>query len=485
MNTSNSNEAGSPKRSARSARLGWFVIIIALLITLVAIFLPRAKVAPADANSSKSASQDAEAGNVTGASGTHRRLNSAGKSKPAETAEEIVANKIRQFAQNRRVIAERIAARSNQNLPPEISAFFDAVEKGNWEEIHSRWKELATHTHQYDYSKNDRPDLEPYWQTVLDTYLPIEVAYAYDIPAQKYLDYGNAILDSLRPDMVYVGGTDDGRGIPTLLNETSDNPHIVLTQNALADGTYLDYLHELYGDRFHTLSQDDSQRAFQEYTADAQKRFEHDQNFPDEPKQVRPGENIKMLDGKVQVTGQAAVMGINEKLLQMLMQKNPDLSFAMQESFPLRGTYADALPLGPIMELGVKDAQTAFTAERAAQSVDYWRATAQLVLADPQAAGSENTLKTYSHDVNSTANLLASHNFTSEAEQAYRLASQIFPSNPEAVTGLANVLAQTGRTTEARQLLDEFGRKYPAEFKKIDKAGVTFLWSSSAAKPSP
>ena len=71
-----------------------------------------------------------------------------------------------------------------------------------------------------------------------------------DTPAQKLLDYGNAILGSLRPGMVYVGGTDNGRWIPELLNETSGSePHIIVTQNALADGRYIDFVNTLYNDR--------------------------------------------------------------------------------------------------------------------------------------------------------------------------------------------------------------------------------------------
>ena len=41
----------------------------------------------------------------------------------------------------------------------------------------------------------------------------------------------------------------------------------------------------------------------------------------------------------------------------------------MQESFPMKGTYADAAPLGPIMELGA-DEQNAFTADRAEGAVE-------------------------------------------------------------------------------------------------------------------
>jgi Flp pilus assembly protein TadD len=54
----------------------------------------------------------------------------------------------------------------------------------------------------------------------------------------------------------------------------------------------------------------------------------------------------------------------------------------------------------------------------------------------------------------------------SQAEEAYRLASQIVPGNPEAVSGLANVLEQTGRATEARRLLEDFARQYPDNAKE-------------------
>ena len=302
---------------------------------------------------------------------------------------------------------------------------------------------------------------------VLDAYGVAEQAHLW--PAKELLDYGNAILDSLQPGMVYVGGTDNGRWIPELMNDTSSGEqHIIVTQNALADGRYLDFVNNLYGDRMVPLTSDDSQRAFQEYAADAQKRLEHDQQFPNEPKQVRPGEDIRVVDGKVQVSGQTAVMGINEKLLQTLMQKNPDLTFAIQESFPLKETYADAVPLGPLMELNA-GGQDSFTPDVAAQSLDYWRTTAEQLLADPAASSSDATMKSYSHDTAAAANLLASHNFDSEAEQAYRIATQLEPANVEAVAGLSKILARTGRADEAQQLLDNFASKYPDQRGTLDK----------------
>jgi hypothetical protein len=83
-----------------------------------------------------------------------------------------------------------------------------------------------------------------------------------------------------------------------------------------------------------TLTKEDSQRAFQDYITDAQKRFQHDQQFPDEPRQLRPGEDVRVTDNRTQVSGQVAVMAINEKLFQTLMQNNPGVSFATEQSFP-------------------------------------------------------------------------------------------------------------------------------------------------------
>jgi len=319
---------------------------------------------------------------------------------------------------------------------------------------------------------------------VLDAYGVAEQAHLW--PAQQLLDYGHAILDSLKPGMIYVGGTDNGRWVPELLNDTGDGEHhIIVTQNALADNRYLEFISDLYGNGLASLTQEDSQRAFQEYMDDAQKRLQHDQQFPDEPKQVRPGEDIKVVDSKVQVSGQVAVMMINERLLGMLMDKNPDRSFAIQESFPLSGTYPGALPLGPLMELRAAEGQDSFTADRAAQSLDYWRNRAQQILADPEAAGSDAALKSYSHDTVAAANLLASHDFNTEAEQAYRLATQLWPASPEAVGDLAALLAHTGRQDESRQLLDDFNRQHPDELKNLEKTSAAWgvIVSSRPAKP--
>ena len=373
----------------------------------------------------------------------HRLSDATG---PTPTAEEIVARKVVQFGRSRREMVRAAGRRLQKEVPPEIEAFFDAVESGDWEEIDRRWGAMAKRSGQYDGSTH-APELDPFWSAVLDAYGVAEQAH--DWPAQKLLDYGHAILDSLRPGMVYVGGTDPGRWIPELLNETgAGEPHIIVTQNAFADGRYVEYMQTLYGDRMSTLTMDDSMRAFEEYTADARKRLEHDQQFPDEPKQVRPGEDVRIVDGKVQVSGQVAVMSINEKMFQALMARNPDLSFAIEQSYPFKSTYENATPTGPILEVRVRDEQSALTPERAAQSVDYWRTTAQQLRAEAQ--GDQLDVRmAYAKLAAEQGALLWDRKFSAEAEQTFRLATEIAPESAEAVFRYAEVLMQKGRAAEA------------------------------------
>lgn len=382
-------------------------------------------------------------------------------SAPNPKAEEIVAAKLAQFARSRRELALALARRHGIAVPDEVERFFAAVESGDWDRISAAFTAIHGGDTSGSQHSGRTPEVSKLWPAILDAFGVAEQVHEW--PAQQLLDYGNAILDSLRPGMVYVGGTDNGRWIPELLNETSGGErHIILTQNALADLTYLDYVDLQYGERFQALTSEDSQRAFADYVADASRRFTHDRDFPEEPKQLRPGEQVTMSeDGRISVGGQVAVMAINGKLLEALRTKNPELTFAVQESSPLEGTYADALPLGPLMELGARTDENTFTAERAAETSAYWQQAAGEILADPATAGSPAALKSYSHDAVSAGNLLAAHGHTAQAEETYQLARQLWPDNPEPVFKLGELLDRSGRTDDARRLVEEFLRSHP------------------------
>ena len=456
----------SDQESKRRPFWPWVLAIGSLFAVLLALLLPRQRISLTPQNSTDAARQSRL---VHG--GAERAHLSRGFSGAALTPEEIVAGKVTQFVQDRLRITHAMAERFKVSVAPDVERFFQAVAAGRWEDLNAAFEALKQRR-----ETGNAEDLGVLWGPILETLLIAECAHNW--PAQKLLEYGEATLGALRPDMVYVGGTDPGRGIPTLLNETSEGErHIVITQNALADASYLQYVNFLYGDRLAAPTSEESQRAFQDYLADAQTRLAHDQQFPDEPKQLRPGEDVRVVDNHVQVSGQVAVMAINEDLLRTFMAKNPGLSFALEESFPLKSTYPNAVHLGPLMELGVQDVQTSFTRETAVQAVDYWRDTAQQFLSNVETPANSESRLSYAKMAAAQAALLADHQYGAEAEQAYRLAMQISSVSPEAVYGLGQLLATTGRAEEARQLVSDFERAHPS----TDPAPVWKLIYSAAA----
>jgi len=353
-----------------------------------------------------------------------------------------VAQKVSQFVRSRQEILHGLAKHLKFKVPPAFDKFLATAEKGNWEEIQQSWKSLKKAREDNDWSEG----ASMLWPVITETYGVAETAHTW--PAQKLLDFGQAVLGSLRPNMVYVGGNDAGRYIPTLLNETSDGErHIVLSQNAFADASYLAYVRFLYSDRLATLTSDDSQRGFQNYLADAQKRVQHDQQFPNDPRQIRPGEDVRITDNRVQVSGQVAVTAINEKLFQTLMEKNPNMSFAINQSWvAFQSTYASAVPLGPIMELRNQDG---LTPERAAQAVDYWRTTTQQLLSDPAITGSSPVRLAFGEMASNQAALLLDRKYVAEAEQTFRMAAELLPANPAVVFRYVSFLTGQKRFDDA------------------------------------
>jgi hypothetical protein len=396
----------------------------------------------------------------------------------AQPAEQIVHEKVEKFAQSRRRLAQKLAGKESEALPPEVEAFFAAVESGDWKRIESTFAVVNGGATSGATPDKRSPEVNKMWPAILDAFGAAEQAHLW--PAQALLDYGHSILDSLKPGMVYVGGTDSSRWVPALLNDTEEgDQHIVITQNALADKSYLQYIALQFGGRMNTLSDQDFQVAFDSYTADARLRLEHDESLPDEPKQIRPGENVKLIEGKLDVGGQTAVMDINERLLNEILERNPDLSFAVSESYPLKGTYADAVPLGPLMELRA-NATEAFTAERATESLEYWRDAAQYILSDPEAISSEDARKSYSHDAGAAANLLQAHSFNGDAESVYEAARQLWPGNVEVAAALSELYQRTGRAAEGRQLLESFTRQFPEQAKWLKE-----IWGIKPGEPVP
>jgi thioredoxin-like negative regulator of GroEL len=91
-------------------------------------------------------------------------------------------------------------------------------------------------------------------------------------------------------------------------------------------------------------SPEDSQQCFQQYTEDVAQRRQLNQLKPGEVVNVDPS-------GRVQVSGQVAVMMINGLLCRVIFDHNPTNEFYVEESFPLDWMYPYETPSGIIMKI--------------------------------------------------------------------------------------------------------------------------------------
>jgi tetratricopeptide (TPR) repeat protein len=253
------------------------------------------------------------------------------------------------------------------------------------------------------------------------------------------------VYPEMPKNAVLFGGTDPGRFNPTYmifcesfldakykpLDPKFDRRDVYLiTQNALADKTYLEYIRAHYNrseqkdpyffsevfrtqrdrdlnktnlvsramlpvDRLfteygakieakrrerevyppkeiHTPSVKEADQSFQDYINDAARRLQHDVQFPNEPKQVKFGEGVNFTrDGRVQVSGQVAVMSINALLTKVIFDANPDHEFYVEESFPLDWMFPYLTPYGVIMKIN-RLPQPTITEEMIRKDHEFW-----------------------------------------------------------------------------------------------------------------
>ncbi len=254
-----------------------------------------------------------------------------------------VANQLKRFVAEKEAQAIAGAKAEGKAMLPEFKAMFAAAGKGNWMSISNIWVDLRTRAPQYDGSGPKDVQLHgTAWSTVLETWGAFGNIV---MGGENLVAFGKDAVESIPSGSIYFGGTDPGRCVITALQKSHVNgdPFFTLTQNALADGSYLQYLRSMYGGKIYIPTDEDSKQCFNEYTADAQRRLQE--------KKLKPGEEVKEVDGKAQVSGQVSVMAINALLAKIIFDKNPDREFYLEESFPLDWMYPHLSPNGPIMKI--------------------------------------------------------------------------------------------------------------------------------------
>ncbi|HEX4120571.1 MAG TPA: DUF2723 domain-containing protein [Verrucomicrobiae bacterium] len=149
--------------------------------------------------------------------------------------------------------------------------------------------------------------------------------------------------------------------LPVLIREAASNRrltsnNVIRLNRRMLEEAYPDSIVKSLGGIYPdteiiTPSAADSERCFDDYLHDAEKRLKHDKEFPNEPRQVKFGEDVQIVDGRVQASGQVAVMSINGLLAKVIFDKNPHHEFYVEESFPLDWMYSRLTPFGTIMKI--------------------------------------------------------------------------------------------------------------------------------------
>jgi beta-lactamase regulating signal transducer with metallopeptidase domain/tetratricopeptide (TPR) repeat protein len=282
---------------------------------------------------------------------------------------------LQSFAQAKEKQSRELAVKAGEQISPEFQSFFAAAIKGDWRTVTNRYAYYKQHHPQYNNGTNEiHADLRTaFWQPVLELCL----AYDHVVNCEpKYTAlFADGINKSITAGSIYFGGTDPGRGVPTAFckSHADGDPFFTLTQNALADNSYLDYLRAMYGGRIYTPTAQDSQHCFQEYLAGAQRRLQENK--------LRLGEDVRMEDNRIQVSGQVAVMSINGLLTKVIFDRNTNQEFYVQESFPLDWMYPYLEPHGLIMKIN-RQPLAQLPAETLAQDHEYWRKVVAGMLGD-------------------------------------------------------------------------------------------------------
>jgi hypothetical protein len=252
----------------------------------------------------------------------------------------------------------------------DCQTFFTAVNEGNWQVVSNLFSEMQNRL----WSRTNTVERRGrWWQPVMESFGAVE-AFAWG--DEKYSKaFGDQIIQSIPPGSIYFGGTDPGRFIVTALQKSHVNgdPFFTLTQNALADGTYLQYLRSIYGGKIYIPPAEDSQRCFNDYLQGAQQRMQKHQ--------LKPGEDVKVEEARVQVSGMVAVMEINGCMAKTIFDNNPDREFYIEESFPFDWMYPYLEPHGLILKINRRPLAQ-LSAEIIRTDREYWAKQVKSMVGD-------------------------------------------------------------------------------------------------------
>jgi len=293
-------------------------------------------------------------------------------------------------------------------------------------------------------------------------------------------DYGSDMMRNMDPNAVYYGGSDPGRFVPTYMafvesqqpdrwkadwavhpDETAKIGHgfdrrdvTVITQNALCEDNYAQYIREQYDPRFRPTK-----------WTPFEKWLGRDQAYPVIPVTCvsksellecwdeyahRPDVADRMARGGPELrTGSNDIFEVNGIVAKKIFEKNKkDHTFYLEQSVPIDWMYPYLLPWGLIFKLN-PEPMDKLPADAVAADHAYWDAYSQKLLSDPHYRVDNDAVLVFGKLVYWHADLYRWRKMDAEQEYFLRLSLKLCPQFLDAVYGLCHLLADHGRFDEA------------------------------------
>jgi Tfp pilus assembly protein PilF len=284
--------------------------------------------------------------------------------------------------------------------------------------------------------------------------------------------YGRDMLADLPKDSFVYGGTDPGRFVPTymILSESFEKKKdkrdpafdrrdlYIITQNALADAFYNQYI------RNHYSTERPTARGW------VDKWLGRDKHFPKAPLVLPRQEDIMAIYQAAIEKRQTDATApdpnsdptvLNSMVGEWIWQRNKDQrKFFVEESFPMEWSYPNAVPHGLCYEIK-KDPVSGLTPQQVQGDMDYWREYIDHLKKDPRFEDDIDAQRSFSKLRNTGGNIYKWRNMPEAAEQAYRQALELWPGNTETLNNFSDLLMKQKRVSELRDILERAAKADP------------------------
>ena len=250
---------------------------------------------------------------------------------------------------------------------------------------------------------------------------------------------------------IFYGGTDPGRFVPTYMIYSADvrSDVYLITQNALADNTFMNITRDLYGDTIYIPSLEDSNEAFRKYVDDVNAG------------RIQAGADIKIENGKVSVQGVGGVMTINGILADMIFRENKDKhDFYVEESYVIGWMYPYLTPNGLMLKLN-HDPLANLDPKLVENDHRFWGWYTKWLLDQPKFCRDICARKSFSKLRSAIAGIYDYRRMYDEAEYAFKQSIALYPLSPEATFRLAQMYMNMQRFGDAEKLVRDFYAQDP------------------------